>query len=246
MHRLIERAGEESFPPEVQAALSMDAEDDMIDIKPNGAIYVSHPIYRDVLDRAFGIGGWALVPLESPRIKGDRAIWYGFLKARGQYIESAYGGCSYVPKNREMNEDDAVEGAKSDCLVRCCKALPLFRNLWNHDFAEAWKKQYAYQVENPNYPGKRIWKKKGVAMRGIEGKPGRGYQSEFRKPPRVQDEQNAHIEAIANEGSLRVMAREPYVENPENQWDRQEMEAARSHAVSQDVEGEHDGWEEGE
>ena len=224
MHSLIERAGEMPFPPEVQAILSQDAPEGIIDIKPNGAIYVSHPYYRDVLDRAFGVGGWALVPLEPPRIKGDRAIWYGFLKARGQYIESAYGGCTFVPKNREMNEDDAVEGAKSDCLTRCCKAFPLFRNLWNGDFAAEWKAQYAYQVENPNYPGRKIWKKKGIPMTGVEGKPGRGYQSPFRKPARIQDENQQHIDAIATDKPLRLQANDEYNDNADYYDDAREGE----------------------
>lgn len=206
MHDLAEGAANEPFPPAVQVLLSQDAADEMVEIKPNGAIYVPHTIYRDVLDRAFGIGGWALIPLEPPRIKGDRAIWYGYLKAGGRYIESAYGGCTYVPKNKEMNEDDAVEGAKSDCITRCCKALPLFRNVANRDYAEAWRARYAYQVENPNYPGRRQWKKKGVPMAGIEGKPGVGHQSEYRRVETVRQAQNAHVEAIAREGTLRTLA----------------------------------------
>lgn len=224
MHSLIERSGEMPFPPEVQEILSQDAPEGIVDIKPNGAIYVSHPYYRDVLDRAFGVGGWALVPLEPPRIKGDRAIWYGFLKARGQYIESAYGGCTFVPKNREMNEDDAVEGAKSDCLTRCCKAFPLFRNLWNADFAAEWKARYAYQVENPNYPGRRVWKKKGIPMSGIEGKPGRGYQSPFRKPARIQDENQQHIDSIATDKPLGLQSQDEYNDNADYYDDAREGE----------------------
>lgn len=224
MHRLIERAGEEPFPANVQLVLAQDATDEIVDIKPNGAVYVSHTIYRDILDRAFGIGGWALVPLEPPRIKGDRAIWYGYLKAHGRYIDSAYGGCTYIPKNREMHEDDAVEGAKSDCLTRCCKTFPLFRNLWDRDFAEAWKAKYAYQVENPNYPDRKIWKKKGVAMAGIEGKSGRGHQSEYRRPPRIEDENQAHLDAINSKRPLLEVSKDDYQEDPEYQWDREEEE----------------------
>jgi len=220
----MERAGEEPFPPEVQRVLAQNATDEIVSIKPNGAIYVAHPIYRNVLDAAFGVGGWALVPLEPPRIKGNRAIWYGYLKAHGRYIDSAYGGCDYVPSNRTMNEDDAVEGAKSDCLTRCCKSFPLFRNLWDHDYAEEWKQKYAYEVVDRKNPDRKIWKKKGQPMPGIEGKPGRGHQSEWRKPPDVRKEQEAHVEAVANEGSLRMLARDEYQEDPEYQWDREESE----------------------
>ena len=223
MNHLIERAGEEPFNARIQEILCQDATDDIVDIKPNGAVYVSHPIYRDILDRAFGIGGWALIPLEAPRIKGDRAIWYGFLKAHGRYIESAYGGCTFVPKNREMNEDDAVEGAKSDCLTRCCKVFPLFRNLWNREYADYWKSQYAYQVENPNYPGRKIWKKKGQAMSGIAGKPARGNQSEYIRPPRLEDENAKHLAAISRGDKLPQPDKHDYDESQDTQgeWEEQ-------------------------
>lgn len=224
MHRLIERAGEEPFPADVQRELCEPIDPAQVDIRPDGLIYVSHPHYRDRLDRAFGIGGWALVPLAAPRIQDNHVLYYGFLKARGQYIGDAVGGAQYYPNNNQGSYDNSVEAAKSDCLVRCCKALPMFRECWDHEFAEAWKREHAHEVASTGGRGGKVWKKKGAAMRNFDVRPGRAALGEYYRAPRVQDEQNAHVEAIANEGSLRLMARDEYEENPKNQWDWEESE----------------------
>lgn len=206
MHRLIEKAGEEAFPPEIQHILAEPITPEIVDIRPDGLIYVSHPHYRDRLDRAFGVGAWALVPLAAPRVEGNRLCWYGFLKARGQYIADAVGGTTYYPSNGNFAYDNAAEAAKSDCLTRCCKALPMFRECWDHEFAEAWKATYAHEVADQKSGGKKVWKKKGAAMRNFDVRPGRAPQGEYYRAPRIQDTQNAHVDAIAREGTLRTIA----------------------------------------
>jgi hypothetical protein len=208
MHRLIERAGEEAFPPEIQTVLCEPIDDHIVSIRPDGLIYVSHPHYRDRLDRAFGVGAWALVPLAAPTIKGNRMCWYGFLKARGQYIADAVGGAAYWANNSNQSYDDAAEAAKSDCLVRCCKALPMFRECWDGEYGEAWKAAHAEQGVTSASGGKKVWKKKGEAMRNFDVRPGRVSQGEYYRPERLVDAQNDHIQAIKGEGSLRVMARQ--------------------------------------
>jgi len=182
MHRLIERAGEESFNERIVGVLSEPVADDLVDIRPDGLIYVSHTHYRNRLDDAFGVGGWALVPLAAPRIQDNRVCYYGFLKAAGRYIADAVGGAQYYPNNRQGSYDNSVEAAKSDCLVRCCKALPMFRECWDHEYAEYWKRTYAHQVASGEPGGGRIWKKKGAAMRNFDTRPGRLAESEYRKP----------------------------------------------------------------
>ena len=48
----------------------------------------------------------------------------GFLRPVGQYIADAVGGTGYWPASGNASYDNSAEAAKSDCLVRCCKALP--------------------------------------------------------------------------------------------------------------------------
>lgn len=224
MHSLIERSGECPFPADCVRILCEPIDDTLVDIRPDGLIYVSHPHYRDRLDRAFGVGGWALIPLAAPRVDGNRVLYYGFLKARGQYIADAVGGADYWAKNPMDSYDNGVEKAKSDCLVRCCKMLPMFRECWDKDYADYWKSTYAVEVAMTNTRSGRGWKKKGEIARNFDTRPDRAPTSEYHRPPRIQDENQRHINAIATEKPLRLEARDEYVENPENQWDREGQE----------------------
>lgn len=200
MHKLIEKAGEEPFPDDTIRILSLPVDDNLVDIRPDGLIYVSHPHYRDRLDRAFGPGAWALIPLAVPRIQDNRVLYYGFLKARGQYIADAVGGSPYYANNPSGSYDNSVEGAKSDCLVRCCKALPMFRECWDREYAEAWKARNAVEVAQSGAKGGKVWKKKGAAMRNFDVRPSRAGESEYARPRRLIDEQQQHIESIQSEG----------------------------------------------
>ncbi len=169
MLALAEHAGEEPFGDGVVSILSAPIEDTIVDIRPDGLIYVSHNHYRDRLDQAFGVGGWALIPLDRPAIKDNRVVYWGFLKAHGQYIADAVGGASYYPNNRQGSYDNSVEAAKSDCLVRCCKALPLYRQCWDRDYSDWWKATYAVARQQRSGRGEieTIWTKKPEYRRGI-------------------------------------------------------------------------------
>jgi Mitochondrial genome maintenance MGM101 len=139
------------------------------------------------------------VPLSAPRVEGYTVYYYGFLKAGGQFVSDAIGEARYIPKNPKDSYGFAVEKAKSDCLVRCCKILPLFRECWDKEYSDYWKSTYAHEVhvagENPD----RQWRKKGEYARNFNTKPGKEHEGEFRKPPRVEDENAAHIESLRRE-----------------------------------------------
>jgi hypothetical protein len=214
----------EPFPDDTIRILVESIDDTLVDIRPDGLIYVSHTHYRDRLDRAFGVGAWALVPLAAPRVDGNRVLYYGFLKARGQYIADAVGGADYWQKNPMDSYDNGVEKAKSDCLVRCCKALPMFRECWDKDYCDYWKATYAVEVAMPNTKSGRGWKKKGEIARNFDTRPYRAPTSEYHRPARIEDENRKQIEAMATDKPLRTWARDEYEENPENQWDREERE----------------------
>jgi hypothetical protein len=222
MHKLIERAGEIPFPDDVVRILSEPIDDSLVDVRPDGFIYVSHPHYRDRLDRAFGPGAWALIPLAVPRVQDNRVLYYGFLKARGQYISDAVGGAQYYPNNSNGSYDNSVEAAKSDCLVRCCKALPMFRECWDNEYEDYWLATYAEQGVTRQSPHKKVWKKAGTAMRDFTMRPDRQHLGEYYRAPRVTDEQNAHVEAIAAEGTLKTFQKDEYNDNAEDYQDGRE------------------------
>jgi hypothetical protein len=58
----------------------------------------------------------------------------------------------------------AMEGAKSNALMRCCKDLGVAAELWDRSFVRKWKKQHAQEVwvEHQTLKKKaKIWIKKG-------------------------------------------------------------------------------------
>jgi hypothetical protein len=52
----------EPFPKEVADILLSPADPAEVEIKPDGIIYLPEIKYRRILNRAFGPGGWGLVP----------------------------------------------------------------------------------------------------------------------------------------------------------------------------------------
>lgn len=52
----------EPFPKEAAAILLADTDPEEVEIKPDGIIYLPEIKYRRILNRAFGPGGWGLVP----------------------------------------------------------------------------------------------------------------------------------------------------------------------------------------
>jgi hypothetical protein len=131
------------------------------------------------------------------------------------------GGAQYYASNNQGSYDNSVEAAKSDCLVRCCKALPMFRECWDKDYCDYWKATYAAVVAMPNTKAGKGWKKHGSMMRNFDTRPDRAPESEYTKPPSLIKEQQAHLDAIASEGSLRMFSRDEHNENADDyQTDR--------------------------
>lgn len=106
---------------------------------PPAIPYLSHNGYRDRLDAAFGLGGWGMVPVGQPKEK-DSVIYMPFaLVINGVPRIYAWGEQRYFETNREgersqMTYGDALEGAKSNAIVRCGKELGIARELWDRKY----------------------------------------------------------------------------------------------------------------
>lgn len=189
MHALVQRAGEEPFSDKIAAVLSEPIDDHLVDIRPDGLIYVTHSAYRTRLDRAFGVGGWSLVPLAPPKIDGTKVYYYGFLKAAGRFVADAIGEADFISSNRRDSYGQAVEKAKSDCLVRCCKLLPIFRECWDKEYCDYWKSKYA--TGDVDRQGNIVsgWRKKPEYKRQFKQPEAKPYEA---KPLRItrNDEYN--------------------------------------------------------
>ncbi|HEX8851261.1 MAG TPA: hypothetical protein VF761_17175 [Gemmatimonadaceae bacterium] len=163
------------FPKEVLDALRLfrNIPDEMIDIKPNGQIYLSNRFASEIFDEVFGIGGWGLLPgrsiTERKVMKRGTTAEYEIITyyqtwkayALGQYIRDVSGAGVYFSNNPEMNFSDAVEAAESYAINRLAKRLGIGRNLRDPIFAAEWVAKYAF--EDPAVTSKDKWKKRPAA-----------------------------------------------------------------------------------
>jgi hypothetical protein len=156
----------EPFPPEIADILMAPVDENLVLIRPDGLIYVGEIEYRRRLNAAIGPGGWQIVPL-GIMVRGSVLCYEGALVALGTYRAQAIGEQSYDAENDRMSYATAAESAKSNCLVRMCKDLGMFSELWDKEWSARWVRTHAVEVWCVNVgtrdrgKKKKQWKKKG-------------------------------------------------------------------------------------
>lgn len=162
------------FPRQVQNVLQkyQTVEDEWLDIKPNGQIYLSHMRARTIFNEAFGFGGWGLVPV-GDEFKVERQQKEKFGKsyehvllyreyrfyALGRFIRQAMGAGDYYTNNPDMNFSDAAEMCESYALNRMAKFFGIAGQCWDKAYVEEWKQKYAAKDGDGN------WKKRSGARK---------------------------------------------------------------------------------
>lgn len=124
--RAYERASTLQLTTEEIAALQAEFPDDAF--RPGAAgkealIYIEHAFLRERLNKVIGIGQWALIPRNrwaEEGAKGTIVYVEAMLLVRGCFVSEAVGDMTYYPSNAQTNYGDAVEGAKTQALRRCC------------------------------------------------------------------------------------------------------------------------------
>ncbi len=132
----------EPFAEATRRILAEPVPPEAVEIKPNGIVFVPGVYYRRQLTRAFGAGGWAIVPRGPARVMGDLVVYPGALFALGRFVSEAVGECVYRA-NSQMSYASCVEGAKTDALSRCCKDLGMATELWDAAWRNRWMDEYA-------------------------------------------------------------------------------------------------------
>lgn len=151
------------FTAEQSEVLMRQLEEDQVEVRPDGLVYLPEIRYRRILNRAFGPGAWALMP-RSIDI-GDNMLYYrGALFIHGRFVSEAIGEQQYFPNNDRMSYATAAEAAKSNCLVRCCKDLGIASELWDPSYTREWLAKYAVEAWCMNrqdpHKRKKFWRKK--------------------------------------------------------------------------------------
>lgn len=151
---LYQGAAEKAFPNEVTEILQAPLAAEDVEIKPDGAVYLPENRYRKILGKAFGPGGWCLMP------RGAHSLANGVLSreyalfCEGRFISQVRGHASIMGFS---NPAMASEVVRSNALMRACKDLGIGNELWDPAFTLGWKSQYATRRTDAN--GKPRWVK---------------------------------------------------------------------------------------
>lgn len=143
------KASELRLSAEEITALQADFPDEAF--KPGAAgkenlLYIEHAFLRDRLNQVIGPGQWALIPRsrwteDFTTAKGQpasRVYVEAMLMVRGCFVAEAVGEMEYWKNNASQNYGDAVEGAKTAALRRCCKEFGIGLQAWKKDWCSGW------------------------------------------------------------------------------------------------------------
>jgi hypothetical protein len=149
----------EPFSPEVQLVLSEALNPAEVEIKPDGICYLPEIRYRKTLFRAFGPGGWCMVPRGPHSQNGNVLSREYALICHGRFISQARGSTSIASFS---NAALASEAVRSNALMRCCKDLGIASELWDAGFIQAWKENFGVKRSVTDGAGrsKLFWSKK--------------------------------------------------------------------------------------
>lgn len=163
-----ERAATLVLTPDEVKALQADFPDEAF--KPGAAgkehlIYIEHAYLRDRLNQVLGLAQWAIVPRsrwaedfmtkgyrDKPATAASRVYVEAMLIIRGAFVAEAVGDMVYYKNNEGQNYGDAVEGAKTAALRRCCKELGVGLQAWKKDWCEGWWQRRNAAARRPSTP----------------------------------------------------------------------------------------------
>ncbi|KAM5346399.1 hypothetical protein ACJ41O_009404 [Fusarium nematophilum] len=134
-----------------------------VEVKPDGIVYLPEIKYRRRLNEAFGPMGWGMVH-RGEAVVGTNIVTREYaLIVGGRMVAQAQGVNNYFSNDGLPH---AIEGCKSNALMRCCKDLGIASELWDPVFLRWFRKNYMEErwVENVSTKKKRtFWYKKGLA-----------------------------------------------------------------------------------
>lgn len=152
-------ASETAFPPEISNIINAGISTEDIEVKPDGAIYLPESRYRRILCKAFGAGGWCLVPRGAHTINNGILSREYALYCAGRFISQVRG---HAAIQGFSNPAMASEVVRSNALMRACKDLGIGNELWDPAFVAEFKATHAARRPDPS-TGKPKWQKINAA-----------------------------------------------------------------------------------
>lgn len=133
-----------------QKALMAGFETDEYEIRPDGFIYIPQALIKKRLNDVVGIGQWAIIKIKDSarevKVGLYKVFFDGALMIRGKFASRSVGESSYSLKNPNQSEASALEAAKSDTIVRCCKDLGIASEVHQPAYCRKWQKENAVRV----------------------------------------------------------------------------------------------------
>lgn len=174
---LIPLAGTIELTPAQEEILYAPVDEAMVEIRPDGLIYLPWMEYVTRLRKAFGMS-WSLIPYGPPKRLGNFIHWAFWLIIRGKPYAFAVGEQQFFENDR-ITYGDALEGCKSNALMRVCKGLGISLELWQPEFRRNWLAKYAESYPAFDKYGKPIFDKHGKQKelwrkKGTQGEQGNG------------------------------------------------------------------------
>lgn len=130
-------------------------DESIVQLRPDGLIYVPQVFTRKRLNEVIGVGHWALVEMEvkqqhisgpSPDKDIVQVYFVGALIIRGHFCAKAIGENEYHLNNPLESYATAYEASKSDCLTRTTKDIGIFSELWDPAYRWKWHAKYTVKV----------------------------------------------------------------------------------------------------
>lgn len=180
--------------PFQQEGLLVHATPEIVEVRPTGELYVPGKFYRDVLNRVFGPGAWAVrhgTPMMDVHEKDWQSTLYlnVFLMAgrctrcarsinacvclgpvEQACVAMAIGAQAYHPRNARLSYDDALEAAITNGLMRCCaKQLGSYAECWEPRWAEATRAAVCVRVKVVGYDNKSAMRWRRIDRAPLDG-----------------------------------------------------------------------------
>eukprot|EP01080_Neovahlkampfia_damariscottae_P006214 gene6214-10220_t len=136
-----------SFPKESTDILLAPLNETDVEVKPDGIIYLPEIKYRRILNNAFQPGGWGLMQ-RGPHVLEDQFLSQEFaLFCLGQFVSQSFGEQVFNETQfSHRSVATALEGAKSNALMRCCKDLGIASELWDPNYIIQWLEKHTVKV----------------------------------------------------------------------------------------------------
>lgn len=131
---------------EQQAILWQEIDPDWVEVKYPNVPYLPGAWYRKVFDEAFGLGAWSLIEAGSPHKAAD-GYYQGFVFKIGKVpIKKVAGWMATPGGNSQLSPGIALEGMRTNAIMRTAKDLGVARNLWLPAWCRRWLAEYCEVV----------------------------------------------------------------------------------------------------